>query len=239
MTANREYSNKYIYKLQNTSINDSKFDLYLHKLNYWYEKMTGGEISTKQLNKLMTSDEKNKIANSPNHWIILKKDNPNFYQNYKYIEDLDKEILQNEKNTLLNIEKINHLKKLLEPINHTNHTTQQKQQKQLSLKTKWEKEIEELKKKNLELEVKYQKLVKENKTMFEEKKNFFEITVLMPTSKKITINVRYNEIELYPRLFKDFFIIILKNPPTELNITPIPQKTGNIIKRLFKPQISN
>ncbi len=37
MTSNDEYNNKcskYIYKLQNTSINDSKFNLYLDKLNY-------------------------------------------------------------------------------------------------------------------------------------------------------------------------------------------------------------
>jgi len=34
---------KYLNKLANTDVNDSKFGLYLTKLNYWYEQV-GGDI---------------------------------------------------------------------------------------------------------------------------------------------------------------------------------------------------
>ena len=41
MTLNK--CNKYINKLANTSINSDKFQLYLNKLNYWYDQ-TGGVV---------------------------------------------------------------------------------------------------------------------------------------------------------------------------------------------------
>jgi len=35
---------KYLNKLANTDVNDSKFGLYLTKLNYWYEQVGGGFV---------------------------------------------------------------------------------------------------------------------------------------------------------------------------------------------------
>ena len=34
---------KYLYKLSNTDIYDSKFNIYLQKLNYWYLQQVGGD----------------------------------------------------------------------------------------------------------------------------------------------------------------------------------------------------
>jgi len=34
---------KYLNKLANTDVNDSKFGLYLTKLNYWYEQVGAGK----------------------------------------------------------------------------------------------------------------------------------------------------------------------------------------------------
>ena len=40
---NNKYKiNKYIHKMSNIDINDSKFSLYLSKLNYWYNQYGNG-----------------------------------------------------------------------------------------------------------------------------------------------------------------------------------------------------
>jgi hypothetical protein len=75
MTSNDEYNNKcnkYIYKLQNTSINDSKFDLYLDKLNYWYGKMTGGAPPENDLISRLENSKQNlyKLKTKLNNFIL-------------------------------------------------------------------------------------------------------------------------------------------------------------------------
>jgi hypothetical protein len=82
MTSNDEYNNKcnkYIYKLQNTSINDSKFDLYLDKLNYWYGKMTGGAHPENYLISRLQNSKKNldELITKLNNFISIIYKPPN------------------------------------------------------------------------------------------------------------------------------------------------------------------
>jgi len=49
--------NKYLYKLNNTSINDIKFKIYLKKLNYWYNQQIGGNMRWPQI--IQSIDQKN------------------------------------------------------------------------------------------------------------------------------------------------------------------------------------
>jgi hypothetical protein len=57
--------NKYLYKLLNTNTNDTKFSLYLTKLNYWYEKsQIGGFSIIKPKIKPLKCNENYEIINN-------------------------------------------------------------------------------------------------------------------------------------------------------------------------------
>jgi hypothetical protein len=50
---------KYIYKLQNTSVNDNKFGVYLTKLNHLYGQIGGGQALLFKYDITLTIDDKN------------------------------------------------------------------------------------------------------------------------------------------------------------------------------------
>ena len=83
---------KYLYKLSNIYVNDSKFGVYLTKLNYWYDQYGGGKAcdeytDEKKCNK--ASNEKKekcawKLLDEPG--LNLEKLPPSYYcvtQSYK------------------------------------------------------------------------------------------------------------------------------------------------------------
>jgi len=86
---------KYLYKLSNTNIEDTSFNLYLNKVNYWYNNMTGGEIDMTDISGKIRPDfyinsgdpceyvhKIDSLANSPNYFIALKEDNQWLFTEY-------------------------------------------------------------------------------------------------------------------------------------------------------------